>query len=277
MIEKEFVMKAATPLVLLGLMIVSCAAFAQEADEDWVRRYDCYRAKTEIVVDGEGDEFAWTLAPTVGEFTRFQKKDSLVVPYRTTAKMLWDDENLYFLISVDDPDIWSTMTVGDRDCLCREETIEIFIDADGDEKDYAEIHINCLDTINDIWIPKNDFKFHDGSPVDWLKLYEWNQEGMQHAVKNHGTVNNKNDVDKGSVFEFAMPWKGFGKIAGTANTPPKPGDVWRINVNRYERPRGENVVKQRGDASAELSGWAPMNLRSYHVPEQFGYVKFSDK
>ena len=78
--------------------------------------------------------------------------------------MLWDNENLYFLIAVDDPDIGSTMTIRDRDCLCREETIEIFIDADGDTKDYAEIHINCLNTINDIWIPKNDFKFHDGSP-----------------------------------------------------------------------------------------------------------------
>ncbi len=270
-------MKKMFVFALLGLMTLPIALSAQENDEDWVRRYDCYRAEGEIVVDGVGDEFAWSLAPTVGEFTRFQKKDSLVVPFRTTAKMLWDDKNLYFLISVDDPDIWSTMTVRDRDCLCREETIEIFIDADGDTKDYAEIHINCLNTINDIWIPKNDFKFHDGSPVDWDKLYAWTQEGMQHAVKNYGTLNDMSDVDQGSVFEFAMPWDGFGKIAGNANTPPKPGDVWRINVNRYERPRGEDIPKGRGDTYAELSGWAPMNLRSYHVPEQFGFVKFCDK
>lgn len=254
----------------------SVTAFAQVDVVDWERHYDCFRAKSAITVDGIGDEFAWTLAPTVGEFTRFQKKDQLTVTNRTTAKMLWDDENLYFLISVDDPDIWSTMTVGDRDCLCKEETIEIFIDPDGDLKDYAEIHINCLNVINDIWIPKNDFKMADGSPVDWKQLYEWKVEGMQHAVMNYGTVNNKTDVDKGSVFEFAMPWKGFGKIAGTANTPPKPGDVWRININRYERPRTDEALSQRGDSGAELSGWAPLKLFSYHVPERFGFVRFVD-
>ena len=163
------------------------------------------------------------LRPKSVNLPRFQKDGDLVVEHRTTAKMLWDEDNLYFLISVDDPDIWSTMTIRDKDCLCKEETIEIFIDPDGDGKDYAEIHINCLSTINDIWIPQNNFKYHDGSPVDWTELYAWTQEGMQYAVMNHGTVNNKDDVDKGSVFEFALPWKGFGKIAGTANTPPKPG------------------------------------------------------
>ena len=251
---------------------------AQTDVKDWERNYDCRLRKGAVVVDGVGDEYAWQIAPSVGEFMRFQRPGQLKVPFRTTVKMLWDENNLYVLIAVDDPDIWSTMTIGDRECLCLEETIEIFIDPDGDMKDYAEIHINCLNTINDIWIPKNDFKNHDGSPVDWGDLYAWNQEGMQHAVMNYGTLNNKNDVDRGSVFEFAMPWDGFGKIAGSANIPPKPGDVWRINVNRYERPRGDDTkTVQRGDADAELSGWAPLMLHSYHVPERFGYVTFVDE
>ncbi len=267
-------MKKMILLVIFLLAGAPSLIYAQAADEDWVRRYDCRLRKGAIVVDGVGDEFAWQIAPEVGEFTRFQKKGQLVVPYRTTAKMLWDEDNLYFLISVDDPDIWSTMTVRDVECLCKEETIEIFIDADGDERDYAEIHINCLNTINDIWIPGKDFKYQDGSPVDWKNLYAWTQEGMQHAVMNYGTLNNKNDVDKGSVFEFAMPWKGFGKIAGSVNIPPVPGDVWRININRYERPREGNAALKSGDTAAELSGWAPLELYSYHVPERFGYVTF---
>lgn len=254
-------------LCLYGLMI--SPLYAQVENIDWERHYDCMIKSGSIVVDGMADEFAWQLAPEVGKFTRFQGKGDLATNYRTTAKMLWDEDYLYVLVAVNDPDIWSTMTVGDKDCLCLEETIEIFIDADGDEKDYAEIHINCLNTINDIWIPKKDFKYHNGDPVDWPDLYSWTQQRMQHAVMNYGTVNNKTDVDKGSVFEFALPWKGFGKIAGTANIPPKPGDVWRININRYERPReGENTI--------ELSGWSPLKLHSYHVPERFGYVTFVD-
>ena len=254
---------------LIAYAVVASTACAQ-GTPDWERRYDCVLRNGPIVVDGSGDEFAWQLAPEVGPFTKFQYGD-LTPRHRTTARMLWDEENLYILVVVDDPDIWSTMTVRDVDCLCTEETIEIFIDADGDERDYAEIHINCLDTINDIWIPHNSFTYRDGSPANWSELYRWTQEGMEHAVGNYGTVNDETDVDSGSVFELALPWKGFGKIAGAANIPPKPGDVWRLNINRYERPRGGD------DTEMELSGWAPLDLRSFHVPDRFGFVRFVER
>ena len=262
-------MKRVFVLVCVLFALIVSPLFAETNDSEWVRNYDCRLKSGAIVIDGVGDEFAWQLAPEVGEFTRFQKEGDLTVQNRTTAKMLWDEENLYILVVVEDQDIWSTMTVSDVECLCKEETVEIFIDPDGDGRDYAEIHINCLNTINDIWIPQKDFKYSDGKPVDWPDLYSWTLEGMRYAVMNHGSLNNKNDVDKGSVFEFAMPWKGFGKIAGTANIPPEPGDVWRININRYERP-------DRSGAPTELSGWVPLNLQSYHVPERFGNVTFID-
>jgi hypothetical protein len=257
-------------MVGLGMFAALSSVTCAQDVSDWQRHYDCVRNNGPIVIDGVGDEFAWQLAPEVGVFTRFQH-DDMTPEYRTTAKMLWDEDHLYLLVAVDDPDIWSTMEEGDKDCLCKEETIELFIDADGDEKDYAEIHINCLNTINDIWIPQNNFKYADGASVDWTDLYAWPQEGMRHAVKNYGTVNDPTDVDRGSVFELAMPWKGFGKIAGTANIPPRPGDVWRINVNRYERPRSRDGELKK---VMELSGWAPLDLSSYHVPERFGYVRF---
>ena len=247
--------------------LVAAVAWAQESP-DWVRRYDCMFNSGTIVVDGKGDELAWQLASEVGTFTRFQHEDTQP-RHRTVAKMLWDQDHLYFLVVVGDPDIWSTMEEGDEKCLCQEETIELFIDPDSDGKDYAEIHINCLDTINDIWIPKNDFKYADGSPVVWTELYAWTQAGMRHAVENHGTANDSTDIDQGSVFEFAMPWQGFGKIAGGTPVPPRAGDVWRININRYERPRDEE--------QPELSGWAPLDLQSYHVPQRFGYVRFVEE
>ncbi len=43
--------------------------------------------------------------------------------------------------------------------------------------------------------------------------------------------------------------------------------AWRPGSS-YERPRmGEGTEK-------ELSGWAPLDLRSYHVPDRFAYVRF---
>jgi len=81
---------------------------------------------------------------------------------------------------------------------------------------------------------------------------------------NYGTVNDKTDVDKGTVFEIAIPFKGLGKIAGSANIPPKPGDVWRMSINRYERSRGD-------DKELELSSWSPPG---FHSTERYGYVRF---
>ncbi len=268
-------------LVLIGLscafLSLSATVYAQSAEPDWVRRYDCFRANGPIIVDGSGNEIAWQTAPEVGEFSRFNSANytgnSLKVPNRTTAKMLWDDEYLYVLVAVEDPDIYSTMLMRDTECLCREETIEIFIDPDGDGKDYAEIHINCLGTINDIRITDATMNLDGmtndkGEPMTWDDLYAWTLKGMRYAVVNHGTVNNRSDMDRGSVFEFAMPWDGFGLVAGSAHVPPRHGDVWRINVNRYERPTREKE---------DLSAWAPLKRRSYHVPERFGYVTFVDE
>lgn len=253
-----------------GLFLAGAALCSAQDDIKWERSYDCHVKTGSIVVNGVADEIAWQLAPEVGEFTRFQKKGELGVTHRTTAKMLWDEDNLYILVSVEDPDIWSTMTVGDKDCLCEEETVEVFLDPDGDGFDYAELHFNSLNTMNDLWIPQKTFKYRDGKPVDWKELYAWKLEKMQYAVMNYGTVNDRTDTDLGSVFEIAIPWKGLGKIAGSANVPPKPGDVWRININRYERSRS-------GDKDVELSGWAPLDLVTYHFPERNGYVKFVEK
>ncbi|MFC1537827.1 carbohydrate-binding family 9-like protein [Candidatus Latescibacterota bacterium] len=266
-----------TWLLLIIVLLYAIPVYAQTTAPGWARRYNCLRANGPIVIDGVGNELAWQTAPEVGEFSRFNSAnytgDNLKVPNRTTAKMLWDDENIYFLVAVDDPDIWSTMLERDKTCLCREETIEIFIDPDGDGLDYAEIHINCLGTINDIWIPSASMdlkgKTNDkGEPLSWDDLYAWTLEGMRYAVTNYGTVNNKSDIDNGSVFEFAMPWNGFGKIAGSAAITPRPGDVWRINVNRYERPTRDKE---------DLSAWAPLKRGSYHVPERFGYVTLVDE
>ncbi len=264
------------------LVFLCCFGFilplSPNADEpDWVRYYDCLPAAGEIIVDGVGNEIAWQLAPQVGEFTRFTaggEDFGTEVEYRTTVKMLWDENNLYFLVAADDKDIYSTMLAGDVECLCMEETIEFFIDPDGDGNDYAEIHINCLGTMNDICIPFKPGTYGDGftdtggKPVNWDDLYAWTQEGMKYAVVNHGSVNRGDGADTGTVIEVAMPWNGFGKVAGSAHTPPRPGDIWRININRYERPTREKE---------HLSGWAPLERRSYHVPERFGYVTFTEK
>ena len=49
----------------------------------------------------------------------------------TVARMLWDEDNLYFLFEMIDADVWSTFDNRD-DQIWQQEVVEIFIDPDGE-------------------------------------------------------------------------------------------------------------------------------------------------
>ena len=66
------------------LLVIASPLFAQVEDVDWERHYDCMLKGSSIVVDGIGDEFAWQLAPEVGEFTFKTLSTPLPVRYRRT-------------------------------------------------------------------------------------------------------------------------------------------------------------------------------------------------
>ena len=87
-------------IIVVIFSIVPLLLNAEENNKDWMRYYDCRQKCGSIVIDGVADEFAWQIAPEVGEFTRFQS-DGQVVKCRTTAKILWDDKNLYILVVVE--------------------------------------------------------------------------------------------------------------------------------------------------------------------------------
>lgn len=208
-----------------------------------------------IVIDGKGEDKAWGGAPVLGPFVvAGSGEPQAASPVQGTAKLAWDDANLYVLFDVKEKNIvgmfdektkekdktfWS---VKGQPQLWMRDTVEMMIDpdGDGDAKDYYELQIN----------PQNKV-FHTQYDAQRVPLTEpngpWGHEEwdpkLKSAVVVDGTVD-KDDEDKGYVVEAAIPWAAFTKAQ---SHPPKPGDTWRMNFYAMKANGGVAWSATMGD------------------------------
>jgi hypothetical protein len=181
--------------------------------------------------------------------------------------MLWDDEYLYVGAELEEPHLWATITEHDA-VIFQDNDFEVFIDPDGDNKDYYEIEINALNTTWDLRLP---LPYRDGGSA----INEWEAVGMKTAVCLRGTLNNPKDVDEGWSVELAIPFKALGEFA-TCPCPPNTGDVWRINFSRvqWQLEVLDGVYRKVAGTKEDNWVWSPQGVVDMHQPGQWGYVVF---
>jgi hypothetical protein len=207
-----------------------------------------------IKIDGKLDEKEWKDAPSTGLFVRTM--DGLPTDQKTEAKLLWDDKNLYVAFECEDRDVWSTMDKRD-DKLWQQEAVELFIDADGDGKTYVELQANPRGTIFDSWLPT-----YRGNQNDW-------NSNVKVGVKVDGTLDKRDDTDKGWVVELAIPLEDAkGREKEMKNVPPKVGTEWRVNFFRLDQPSGKTQVG---------TAWSPPLVGDFHALDKFGVLVFGDE
>ena len=224
-------------------------AAAALADTD-ISHYTVMRTLGPIKVDGVFDEPSWRAAKSTGAFRANDGSDSATS--KVEAKMLWDDSNLYFAFECEDTDLAATMRKRDEH-LWKEEVVEIFIDPDGDEKNYIELEVNPLGAFLDLFVL---------TPVIPIPYESYNIPAKW-AVKVDGTIQNSSDRDRGWSVELAMPLK---DAVTAPNLPPKNGDKWRLNLYRIERKPKDQLI-----------AWSPTLKPSFHTPSRFGEVTFSTR
>lgn len=223
---------------------------AQEIPE-----YTIYRAGTPIVVDGRLDEPAWTAAPDVGAFVFPWYRDGK--REQTVAKILWDDTNLYVAFICEDAHIWAVHTERDSR-VWEDDAVEVFTAPDPGRLDhYFNIEMNVLGIFLD--------EFRTAGPGT-PPIDEWAANGVQIKTSLVGTLNDDTDEDAYWILEAAIPFSNFAAVA--RNTPPRPGNVWRLNLNRLG-----------GNTNQQYSQWSASRTPrpSFHVPADFGRVTFSDR
>jgi Carbohydrate family 9 binding domain-like len=208
------------------------------------------RTAEPITIDGRLDEPVWQRAEPL-RLTRVE--DGLPTRFATVVRLLWDERYLYAAFACEDPDIWGTFTERDAH-IYDEEVVEVFLDDDSDGVSYLEFEVSPRNVVLDLMVLTR---------AERTKLlWAWDCEGLQTAVHVDGTLDNREDVDRGWSVEIAIPWS---EIFQAPNVPPKHGDRWRINLYRIDRAR---------DAD-EYSAWSPTGAIDYNRPWRFGHAVFS--
>jgi hypothetical protein len=264
-------------MTVAWLMVIALGTPA-EAQPVRLPVYDARKAVDTVRVDGRLDEASWVLSPRVGEM-RLIHDSSRRPTFPTEAALTWDDTHLYVAFGCTDSEPWARATNRD-DRLWDEEVVEIFLDPDGDGRQYAEIEVSPTNVVVDLLIAAP----RAGGP----NARRWDVAGLQTAVTTHAA---------GWVAEIAIPWASLAEAGVTS--APRPGDAWRVGLYRIKRPGGvakagriDALVKERREATDERKAALDELLRTlraddeysawsvtrpdlgFHDPERFGTVTF---
>ncbi len=179
--------------------------------------------------------------------------------YATRFRAVWNDEGLFLRFDAADPAPWHTMTKRDEH-LWDEEVVEIFLDPDRSGRDYYELEVNPANVVCDLRMisPWPDKKGD----------LEWNLAGLETRVR----VKEGAPEVRGWTTTAFLPWRGLRALpsAGRVALPPKPGDAWRFNVFRIERPGG----KASPETHAVFAAWSPPSGPSFHDAGAFRDLVF---
>lgn len=253
-------------LIVSGFLwaAVCCRLFALSLFEKYERfltpprAYVCMRAGEKIKIDGRLDEAAWKNAEGTARFVDISGTDFPSPKYLTNVKMLWDDDFFYVAAIMEEPNIRAVLTERDS-IIYHDNDFEVFLDPDGDGKNYFEIELNAFNTIFDLMLDK---PYRVGGNF----FTQWDCPGLLTAVSCDGTINDDSDKDSGVIVEMAIPRKA---LALNFDNPLKAGKYWRVNFSRVE------WLKKGGPEENWV--WSPTGKIDMHMPERWGYVFFADQ
>jgi hypothetical protein len=218
-----------------------------------------------ITVDGKGDEPAWGAAASTGPFVDVGTgKPNTSFPVNASAKLAWDDKNLYVFVQVQQADPYTgftdaksqpaAFTASGQPKLWEQDAVEMMVDPDpsGDNKDYYELQINPQ---NKVFKSQFDsLQQPSGGPNGPFGHEDWDPK-LKSAVQ----IQKADGKVTGYNVEFAIPWAAYAKAA---NHPPKSGDIWRMNF--YGMHNNAGVA------------WSPiLGQGNFHKASRFGKVTWA--
>lgn len=259
---------------------------APEVEE--IVRYTCQQARGPLEVDGCLEKDAWSGAPRSPRFG--DMATGRLALFDTRAAMQWDDGHLYVGFWLEERDVWSTGQ--ERSSLVwQDNTVEVFI---AGQDAYCELAVNPLGRTSEmffIWkdayrrggrydVPEFDLAAQrpmvfggDSGPhhprgMRW-GFFPWRFPGLRIGVQVDGTLDKRDDIDRGWTVEIAFPWEGLKWLADEDAHSLRKGDVWRIGLARRE------IIDQRASRRLATWTWHPLGKHDMHVPERYIAVELS--
>jgi hypothetical protein len=210
------------------------------------------------LVDGKLDEPPWTPAAALGPLV--DPGDGRAVgdhPVAAFARLGWDDSGLWlgmvvrdraptspFSRSDDDPHVWGAAS-----------GIELVLQPGdpGDNRDYYEIQVDINGAVFDSHFDDYNAPRTGAGAQTRFGHQEWSS-ALERAVH----------VEKGRFYsiEAHLPWSAL--QPGRAPIPPRPGDVWRMNLYSFR------------DGQRRALAWSPLRGQgNFHRATRWGRVQFT--
>jgi hypothetical protein len=118
-----------------------------------------------------------------------------------------------------------------------------------------------------------------------------NLNGLKSAVHVRGSLNNPDDLDEAWSVEIAFPWSELRKYHRGKQSPPQPGDSWKINFSRVQwehhvvdgkyvripphgTPLAESLNPEEQEHPENNWVWSPQGAVNMHLPLRWGVVEF---
>ncbi len=249
--------RARVKSTLLATLLLALVAVPVSAAEQLVipTAYDCPRATGPISIDGKADEPAWAKAVVIESFVAFWANRPAKT--KTKARLLWDDDYLYFHAEMEDADLYADerQTNGR---IWENDVFELFFKPSEKAHAYYEFQINPLNAQFHTFLPSRGY---GGMKRALTSADDW-KFNLKTAVVLRGTLNNWRDNDTGWSVEGRIPWKDFYRTGGA----PKAGDEWRFALCRYDYSKNFEWP--------DLSSCAPLTASSFHRYEDYCRLKF---
>ncbi len=218
--------------------------------------YECHRAAGAVIIDGNPTDAAWRDAQIVTDFALPWLGQNHVARSRTIARLLWDDQFLYFLAEMDDTDVYADVTEHNGE-IWNNDVFELFFKPSAASRAYYEFEINAKNTTLELFLPsrgaggyhrfKNPDAFHLETKV---------------TLRGASTLNNPSDRDSGWTVEGKIPWSDFARTGGK----PVAGAEWKFALCRYDY---STELEE-----PELSTSAPLTQQNFHRYEDYSILKF---
>lgn len=219
--------------------------------------FECRWADGKITIDGKADEPAWKDAQVIDQFYQpWLGKNARLASTKTSAKLLWDREYLYFFAEMEDHDLFADIKEHDG-LLWFNDVFELFFKPAVDKTGYYEFQVNAAGATLDVFFPKKE--------KGGFEKYKSSDEfHLETKVVLRGTLNKRNDKDEGWSVEGRIPWTDFMKTGGRPDVKEK----WKFALCRYD---------YTGDAKPELSTCAPLSSKDapdFHAVEDYATLQF---
>lgn len=223
--------------------------------------YVINKTSSTITIDGNLSE--WANVPATGAFTNHETGAAGTAS--ATAKLLWDDTNLYLAFEVTDNDVTANYVNQDDNLFDNDDLVEMFFDFDGSGTNYLELGVSATGVNYDF----NIICPGTGGCGTWNSNATWDIVGLETAGVVNGTLNNSSDTDNGYVVEVKIPLASLASMTGGNYSTVQEGTTWKGNLFKINYNTGAGT-----HAGTDYLAWNVHNAFGFHQPTKFGTFEF---